>query len=310
VSSHNSPANRSAYLALAAAIAIGSVSFTLVRLVLQELSALSVSAGRVVVSAITFSIVVLRSPARRTPILPGHRLRVFACGFGGSVVFHVLFNWGQLKVSVAIAAVIMSTYPVLTTVGEVVFLHHRLRRVQVVGVCLATVGCIAIGVTGGLTGSSSMWGALAILLAALVWAAVTVITRDIGDRYDSWWLNTPGTLAGALCMLVIAAPNLHEFGDLSLRGWLLVIWLGSASSAFIYYAMAKAMTVMSATTTTSITTVVTPASVVVAWVVLGDAPSLAEVLGGIVVITGVMLVVHRSVTPEPVERELVATTPG
>lgn len=288
-------ARRSAFLLLAASIAIGSVSFTLVQVALEELSPLTLATGRVVVSALMFTIVIVRSPWRRTPVLPGDRVRLFLCGFGGSAVFHVLFNWGQHQVSVAVAAVMMATYPILTAMGEVVFLHHRLHRAQVVGLALSTAGCVLIGLTSGGTGGDlAVLGALVVLLAAITWAAVTVATRSIGHRYDSWWLNTPGTVAGALVMLLLDIPRLGEFADLSWKGWLAVIWLGSASSAFIYYSMARVMTVVSATTATSISTVVTPLSVLVAWGVLGDPPTLVEVLGGAVVIAGVMLVVRNS----------------
>lgn len=294
---------RTAYLLLGASIAIGSVAFTLVQVALRELSPLSVATGRVVVSAMMFSAIVLRSPARRRPIEPGDRLRVFLCGFGGSAVFHLLFNWGQHYVSVAIAAVIMATYPVMTAMGEVVFLRHRLRAPQVGGLALTLAGCGVIAGAGGVgEGSKPVIGAIVIALSTLTWAAVTVATRSIGDRYDSWWLNTPGTVFGALFMLALDAPHLHEFADLSLKGWLTIIWLGSASSAFIYYAYARAMTAISATTASSLSTVVTPASVLVAWLVLGDAPSWVEVLGGAVVIAGVMLVV-RNAAPADAERD-------
>jgi drug/metabolite transporter, DME family len=288
-------ARRSAFLLLAASIVIGSVSFTLVQLALEELSPLTLATGRVVVSAAMFALVIVRSPWRRTPVFPGDRVRLFLCGFGGSAVFHLLFNWGQHQVSVAVAAVMMATYPVLTAMGEVVFLHHRLRRAQVAGLVVSTAGCVLIGVTsGGTGGEMAVLGAMVVLLAAITWAAVTVATRSIGHRYDSWWLNTPGTVAGALVMLVLDIPRLGEFADLSWKGWLAVIWLGSASSAFIYYSMARVMTVVSATTATSISTVVTPLSVLVAWVWLGELPTLVEVVGGLVVIAGVMLVVRNS----------------
>lgn len=294
---------------LAASIAIGSVSFTLVQVALRELSPLSLAAGRVVVSAMMFTAIVLRSPARRRPIARGDRLRVFLCGFGGSAVFHLLFNWGQHAVSVAIAAVIMATYPVMTAVGEVLFLGHRLRAIQVAGLTLAMGGCAAIAVAGGVgEGTRPVLGAVVIALATLTWAGVTVATRSIGDRYDSWWLNTPGTVAGALFMLVLAAPRLGEFADLSVKGWVTVVWLGSASSAFIYYALARAMTAISATTATSLSTVVTPTSVLVAWAVLGDAPSVIEVLGGAVVIAGVILVVRNATGDEPSTAERDATS--
>jgi drug/metabolite transporter (DMT)-like permease len=298
-------ARRSAFVLLGMSIAVGSVSFTLVQVALRELSPLALSCGRVVVSAVAFALVVLRRPGLRTPIRKEDRWKVLFCGFGGSALFHLLFNWGQHQVSIAVAAVIMAMYPVLTALGEVVFLRHRLRRLQVAGLMLSTLGCIAIGATsGGSDGSAPLWGALAVLAAAIVWAAVTVVTRGFHGRYDAWWLNTPGTIVGAVFILVVASPRLYEFGSLSVKGWLVVIWLGAASSAFIYYSLAKVMTVVSATTATSISTVVTPLSVLVAWVWLGQPPTWFEAIGGAVVVAGVVLVT-RQATEETEESETV-----
>ena len=285
---------RNAYILLAMTVAFGSMAFTLVKLALKEISPLNLATGRVVVSALVFTTVIMRSPHRRRPIERGDRLRVLLCGFGGSAVFHLLFSWGQLHVSVAIASVIMATFPVMVAIGEVAFLHHRLSRAQVTGLALAAAGCAVIGIAGGGSHTgSTVTGMIAVMLSTLTWAGVTVATRSIAHRYDPWWLNTPGTVIGAVFIVIIDIPGLHEFASMSLKAWIAVIWLGSASSAFIYFAMARVMTVISATTTASISTVVTPTSVIVAWVILGNAPTVTEVLGGLVVIAGVVLVTQR-----------------
>lgn len=290
---------RAAWLLLAANIAIGCVAFTFVKVALDELGALSLATGRVVASAAMFAIAVAMKPERRRRIERGDRLRVVLIGLAASAGFHVLFNLGQQRASVAMAAVVMATMPVMTAIGEVLFLRHRLHAAQVIGLVLSTGGCIAIGVASGDGTGSSALGVLLVGSSTLLWAAVTVSTRGIGDRYDSWWLYTPGTALGALVMLAVSAGSLHEFADLSLRGWLVVLWLGTASSAFIYYAYARVMTVISGTTATSITTVVTPGSALVAWAALGERPSLVETVGGIVVIAGVIIVTRaRSVAGE------------
>ncbi len=281
---------RQAFILVAASIAIGSFSFTLVKIALRELSPLGLATGRVVTAALFYVAIIAARPSRRTPIRKGDRLRIVLSGLGGSVVFHLLFSWGQQRVTVAMAAVVMATMPAMVAAGEVLFLRHRLTRVHLAGLAAAMIGCAAIGLAGGDHGSTSLLGAGAIALATLTWAAVTVATRSITKSYDGWWLNTPGALLGAVLILGLEAPHLGEFGSLSLKGWLAIIWLGSASSAFIYYVMARVMTVISGTTASALGTVVTPTSVLVAWLVLGDAPSFAEVLGGICVITGAVLV--------------------
>jgi len=281
---------RSAFLLLAAAISIGTFSFTFVKVALRELSAVGLATGRVVSSALLFALVMATSRRRYRRIERGNRIRVILCGLLGSAGFHLLFVWGQQRVSVAVAAVVMATMPMLVAVGEVTFLHHRLTAQHLLGIALCTVGCVAIGLAAGSAGGTSLLGAGAIGMAAIVWASVTVSTRGIAHLYDAWWLNTPGTLLGALVVLAIEAPNAAEFGALSLKGWLLVIWLGTASSAFIYFAMTRAMTTLSATTAISLSTIVTPSSMLVAWLLLGDAPGALELVAAAVVIAGVVLV--------------------
>ena len=289
---HQIPAasKRSAFILLAATIAIGTVSFTFVKVALRELSAVGLATGRVVSSAALFVIMMACSPQRYRRIERGNRTRVILCGLLGSAGFHLLFVWGQQRVSVAVAAVVMATMPTLVALGEVTFLRHRLTAQHIIGIALCTAGCIAIGMAAGSAGGTSLLGAGAVAMAAIVWAGVTVSTRGIAHLYDAWWLNTPGTLLGAVLVLAIEAPNASEFTSLSLKGWLLVIWLGTASSAFIYFAMTRAMTTLSATTAISLGTIVTPSSMLVAWLILDDAPRVLELVAAAVVIAGVVLV--------------------
>ena len=284
-----SSSTRRAYMFLGMSLAVGAVAFTFVKVALEELSPMNLAAGRVVTSALAYVAIVLAQPHRRTPLQRRDRFLVLAQGFGGSAGFHVLFQVGLQHSTVAVAAVVMATFPVLVAAGEVMFLDHRLQRHHVIGLLLTVGGCSVIGLASGNDGSSTWWGVLAIGSSTLVWAAVTVASRSVAHRYDSWWLSTPGTVLGAVAMLALQSPHLGQFADLSLRGWLLVVWLGVASSAFVYFAYNRALSVIPATSVSAISTVVTPTSVMVAWLVLGDSPTLVEVLAGVVVLGGVVL---------------------
>jgi drug/metabolite transporter (DMT)-like permease len=306
-------ARRRAYLAMGIAIAIGSVSFTLIEITLRELSAMSLAAGRVVFSALALVVVVTLQPRRRTPIDPEHRWRVFWCGLSGSALFHVLFSWGQTRTSPAVAAITLATMPALVAWLERWFLRHALTAAQVVGLVLSLAGVTVIGLqAAGADGANAdaasvttLAGVVTVGAATLVWSAQTVAIRSIADRYDPFWLNTPGTIAGVVVCLAIAAPDLGEFGSLSPTGWLLVIWLGSVSSALIYAILAFTMRSLPATTTASLGTLVTPLSILVGWAVLDDRPSAVTLLGGLVVIGGVALVTLR-----PASRSVGVLTTG
>ena len=283
-----------AILALAAAIAVGSVAFTLIKVVLRSVSPLTLAAGRVVFSAAAFAAVVALQPRRRRPIAAGDRWRVLFCGLGGSAGFHLLFSWGQDRVSVTVAAVVLATMPALVAAGEVAFLRHRLGAVQLAGLGLSLGGVAVTSWGGGDGGATSVLGALAVAGATAVWSAVTVVTRSVAARYDPWWLNTPGTMLGAAVMVALAAPRYRELGRLPALGWLELAWLGAVSSAFIYAALARAMRDFSATTTASLSTLVTPASVVVAWIGLREHTGPVAILGAVTVIGGVLLVTRSA----------------
>ena len=280
---------RSAYLLMAVAICIGSFSFTILKVLLRDLSPVTLAAGRVVFSAVAFVTIVAVQPRRRRPIAPGDRRRVVLCGLGGSACFHLLFSWGQGRTSVAVSAVVLGTMPAMVALGDMVVLRHRLTRPQVVGVALSTVGLVVIS-SGSGGGGTTVAGVIAVGGATVVWAAVTLGVRSLDGRYDEWWVNTPGTVVGAFVMLVVAAPKLGELGSLPATSWLLLVWMGVGSSAFIYAVMARCTVALSATTTASLSTLVTPVSMVIAGIFLSERPGVREAFGALAVVAGVLAV--------------------
>ncbi len=298
-----------ALVAVGAAIVVGGISFTQIKVVLGTLTPLGLTAGRVGISALAFLLVVALQPGRRTPVAREDRVVVLACGFGGSAVFHPLFAWGQGQVPVAVTAVVLGCMPVCAAALEVAFLRHRLGPAQLAGLVLSVAGVAVMalsggrGVRGGEGGAGGpggpggldvRWvlGFCAVAAATLVLSAVTVATRSLGDRYDPWWLNTPGTALGAVVVLGVVALSGDGQGyqQLGASGWAQVVWLGAVGSAFVYAALARAVRNLSATTTAGLSTIVTPFGVVVAWGVLGERPTLLVVLGGAVVVAGALLV--------------------
>lgn len=287
---------------MATAIAVGSIAFTLIKVALEDLSPLSLAAGRVVFSAAAYVAVVALQPWRIRRVERRDILPLVACGLGGSAGYHLLFTWGQGRVPVAVSAVVLATMPVMVAVGEVLFLAHRLSPLRWFGLALglAGVGVMSWG-QGGVSGHLSVPGLLAVCAATAVWAAVTVMTRSLADRYDPWWLNTPGTLLGVVLTLALAGTGLDEYRSVGLSTWLVVLWLGAVSSAFMYAALARAMKDFSATRTATLGTLVTPLSVLVAWLWLAEVPAPLTLVGGAMAILGVLLVTPpdraRPVTP-------------
>jgi drug/metabolite transporter (DMT)-like permease len=59
---------------------------------------------------------------------------------GGNVFFVLATQVGEL----AVAVILSSLYPVVTTILAAALLHERLRRIQVAGVALATISVVLL----------------------------------------------------------------------------------------------------------------------------------------------------------------------
>ena len=278
-----------------AAVAVGSLSFTLIKIVLRHLSPLSLAAGRVAFSAMFFVTIVIAQPHRRQRIERGDRWRVLLCGLGGSAGFHILFSWGQARVSISVSAVVLGTMPAVVAVAEIVFMRHRVTWAQMVGLLLSLAGIVVISWGSGGSERSTLPGIIAVAAATVVWSAVTVATRSFAGRYDPWWVNTPGTVVGAGVMLIVVAPRLGQFSHLSVVSWVVIVWLGAAGSAFVYAALAGAMKTLSATTAASLATLVTPLSIIIGWIAISDRPGPNAAFGSVAVVAGVVLVSRQRI---------------
>ncbi len=165
---------RGALLVMIGVIAVSSASFTMIKVVLRHLSPLSLAAGRVTFSACLFTLVITLQPGRRSRIARTDRWRVLLCGAGGSAGFHVLYSWGQSRVSVAISAVVLGSMPAVVAVGEFVFLRHRLRPTQIGGLLLSLLGIAIVSTADRGSHQSSIIGIVAVAAATIVWSGVMV----------------------------------------------------------------------------------------------------------------------------------------
>ena len=299
---------RGAWVALGLGICVGATSFTLIKVALEDLSPLALAAGRVCAAALAFLVVVTVQPWRRRPIAAQDRLAVVGCGLGLSAGFHLLYTWGQGRVSVTLGAIVLGCMPVVVALLEVAFLRHRLGPAQTAGLLLCVGGAVATSLEasagdGGSGVPLDVAGLLAVVAATVVWGGFSVVTRSLADRYDPWWLNTPGTVAGALVMLGLLATTgaWRDYSGLPAVVWGDVVWLGAVSSAFIYAVLARAMQYLPATAVTSVSTLITPLGVLVGWAVLGERPGPVAVLGGVAVVAGAVLVTRpaREAVPVP-----------
>lgn len=94
--------------------------------------------------------------------------------------------------------------------------------------------------------------------------------RSLVDCYDFWWLNILGIVVGALVMVLLVVPWVHELGWFLFVGWLQLVWFGVVSFVFIYAVLVRVMWDFIVMIFVSLGMLVMLLSVLVVWGWLGE----------------------------------------
>ena len=196
-------------------------------------------------------------------------------------------------------ALLLEYLGIILVVGWMWAAHgHRPRRLTFLGSVAAMVGLIFVL---NLTGSASLdlvgvlWG----LGAAVGLASYFVLSARAADGLPPVAMASAGMAVGAAALVILgllgALPLHATFGAVSLAGhrvsWLVpTVGLSLVAAAFSYVAGIGAARILGARLASFVGLTEVVFAILIAWLALSEIPTLVQLLGGVLIIAGVVLV--------------------
>jgi len=154
-----------------AVVALWGFSFVAIKVGLREIPPFAFVALRFVLAAVALEFFIKR-PRMPWRFVVGYGLAVGVCQFG------LLFFGMKLGMPAGLSSVVIQLQIFFTVGLAIAFLGDRLRKEDLLGAAVATLGVVLLGVYKVMAGvTSTLIGFLLVIAAALAWAVGNVVAK-------------------------------------------------------------------------------------------------------------------------------------
>jgi drug/metabolite transporter (DMT)-like permease len=209
-------------------------------------------------------------------------------GFLGFAVYQTTLNIGERTVHAGAASLIVSLTPIFSGLFSFFLLRKKQGKQMWIGSIVGFFGVAFISVgTGGKISLES--GAVWILLSSLSESVYFIIQERYIHKYGFVSLTAYTIWGATLCMLIFTPGLKEDILQASFSSIISTVYLGVFPTVMAYLALAY-ITAKTGASEATISLYLTPvAAFIIAWIWLGEMPSLPTVFGGLITLTGVMI---------------------
>ena len=222
--------------ALFALGAIWGASYIFIRVAVEPLGPFFLMFIRVALSGL---ILLVYARLRRQRLnIRGHWRHFIVLGFLGSALPFSLIAWAELTVTASMAAILMSTTPLFTTVVASLGLGEGMTAYKLIGALLGIIGVtVTVGGSDMMLDLDALAAILALLLATFSYALGGVYAKRYFAGLNNLSMSSGQMLAATLWLLPVAVVDLPR-GELpaeALLATLALVVLCTAVAYQLYY---------------------------------------------------------------------------
>lgn len=281
-------------IALLAMALIWGVNYSVVKFATEVMPPLAFNGFRVCLAAAALLLIARGPrPARRTLVT------LVLLGALGNGIYQVLFVEGVARTRAGDAALIASASPAFMAIIGRLRGTERIVGRGVAGILLSLAGmCFVVWGSGaggehvaGVSQRAALFGDVLILAGALAWAWYTVLLRPYTHTVDGLQLSAWTMVGGAMVLIVAGASDMMHtsWSTLPALAWGSVLYSGFGALVLAYLFWYRGVRVLGPTRAAMYGNLQPVIAILVAWLMLGETPTLWQGVGTAAITGGLLL---------------------
>ncbi|WP_312621252.1 DMT family transporter [Agrobacterium pusense] len=272
------------------------VSFFFIGVAVKELPPVTIVALRVTLAAIALQIV-CRIMGLRLPRQWAVWRAFFGMGLLNNIIPFCLIVWGQTHIASGLASILNATTPLFTViVAHFLTTDEKMTGNKLTGVLVGFAGVATMIGPAAFTGSSGLWGQIAVLGAAISYAFAGIFGRRFKAMGVPPLMTATGQISSSALMLIPAALLIDKPWALampSLGTWGALVGIALLSTALAYLIFFRILASAGATNLALVTFLIPVSAILLGSLLLGEQLEMKHFAGMAMIAAGLAAIDGR-----------------
>ncbi|HDA7713225.1 TPA: DMT family transporter [Staphylococcus aureus] len=262
-------------------------AFPMIKIALNDFSAESLSAFRLILATIILLpfVIIKKLPPPELRDIPV----IFILGFCGFVIYHTALNFGETLISAGISGILVSTTPIFSSALAYIFLKEHFSKWNWLSSLVAFIGISIISISKDDYTTINVLGVFIILLASFSESLYFTFQKKYIEKYGFIAFTLYTIMASSPFMLIFIPEIINDIHGATFTSIVSVLYLAIFPTIIPYVLLAyivKSVGVSDATMSLYLTPIV---SLLLSYLLLDELPTTLAIIGGIITLLGVSL---------------------
>ncbi|HFD6285463.1 TPA: DMT family transporter [Staphylococcus aureus] len=262
-------------------------AFPMIKIALNDFSAESLSAFRLILATIILLpfVIIKKLPTPELRDIPV----IFILGFCGFVIYHTALNFGETLISAGISGILVSTTPIFSSALAYIFLKEHFSKWNWLSSLVAFIGISIISISKDDYTTINLLGVFIILLASFSESLYFTFQKKYIEKYGFIAFTLYTIMASSPFMLIFIPEIINDIHGATFTSIVSVLYLAIFPTIIPYVLLAyivKSVGVSDATMSLYLTPIV---SLLLSYLLLDELPTTLAIIGGIITLLGVSL---------------------